>query len=58
MFKTCEYCDANLDPGERCDCNETSERLRIKYEALIDTEHFQTRMRLEERSGLEYECSR
>lgn len=20
-FKTCPYCDANLDPGEKCECN-------------------------------------
>lgn len=22
-FWTCEYCGANLDPGERCDCIES-----------------------------------
>ena len=21
-FNTCEYCGLNLDPGEKCDCNE------------------------------------
>ena len=21
MYKTCPLCGANLDPGERCDCN-------------------------------------
>ena len=21
-FRTCSYCGANLDPGERCDCRE------------------------------------
>lgn len=21
LFKTCDFCGANLDPGERCDCN-------------------------------------
>lgn len=22
MFKTCKYCGAHLDPGEKCDCDE------------------------------------
>lgn len=22
IYKTCPICGANLDPGERCDCNE------------------------------------
>ena len=24
-YKVCEYCGANLDPGERCDCRERTE---------------------------------
>ena len=24
-FRTCPYCHANLDPGERCDCREQQE---------------------------------
>lgn len=27
IYHECEYCGANLDPGERCDCRE---RLREK----------------------------
>lgn len=22
-YRTCPYCGAHLDPGEKCDCNET-----------------------------------
>ena len=22
MFRTCPYCGSNLDPGEKCDCQE------------------------------------
>lgn len=24
IFKTCEKCGANLDPGEKCDCEKTA----------------------------------
>lgn len=24
-FKTCEYCECNLDPGEFCDCQKEEE---------------------------------
>jgi hypothetical protein len=24
-YKTCELCNCNLDPGERCDCEENDE---------------------------------
>lgn len=30
----CDYCGCSLDPGEKCDCQEASERLRKKYELL------------------------
>jgi hypothetical protein len=54
VFKICEQCGANLDPGEKCDCNEISEVLRMKYEKLIDAEHFQTRMKFTEKEGVGY----
>lgn len=25
MFRKCPYCHANLDPGEKCDCDEIPE---------------------------------
>lgn len=24
MYRKCPYCGANLDPGEKCDCNENA----------------------------------
>lgn len=30
-YNKCEFCGANLDPGERCDCQEK----RIKKEKLL-----------------------
>lgn len=29
-FVTCELCGANLDPGEKCDCQKKSETAPIK----------------------------
>ena len=26
FYKTCEYCGSNLDPGERCDCNQQKQK--------------------------------
>lgn len=28
MFRTCPFCGAHLDPGERCDCSEATEDRR------------------------------
>lgn len=25
-YRTCPYCGANLDPGERCDCQDEEQR--------------------------------
>lgn len=52
MFKKCEHCGANLDPGERCDCDIVYEKTRKKYIKLVDGNYFQTRMRFEEKEGL------
>lgn len=30
-FNTCPQCGCNLDPGERCDCNERIERLKMLF---------------------------
>jgi len=27
-FKTCKYCGCNLDPGEKCDCQDEKEPLK------------------------------
>ncbi len=27
MYKTCPYCGAHLDPGEKCDCQDRESKL-------------------------------
>lgn len=34
-FKTCDKCGANLDPGERCDCEEATGEERAQMNASI-----------------------
>lgn len=58
MFKTCEHCGANLDPGEVCDCDIIYEETKKKYMNLIDSNHYQTQIRFEEKEGMNYECTR
>lgn len=36
MFNICEHCGANLDPGEKCDC-QNNEDLEVKYETAEQT---------------------
>lgn len=37
-YYTCEYCDANLDPGEQCDCEESvKQKLRDKRKEIRRT---------------------
>lgn len=36
MFKTCERCRANLDPGERCDCQEELERREEELRKMLE----------------------
>ena len=36
-YETCDICGANLDPGERCDCQEKRER---------ETQNLQGRVRM------------
>lgn len=31
LFKQCEFCGANLDPGEKCDCKEKVQELIERY---------------------------
>lgn len=50
MFKTCEYCGANLDPGEICDCDRTHERNRKLFSSLVDTDGYQYKLKTEERN--------
>ena len=38
IYKTCPYCGANLDPGEKCTCQEEAEEARriAERDAKID----------------------
>lgn len=29
-YKTCQLCGSNLDPGEKCDCEERGEKVESK----------------------------
>ena len=33
-FNKCEFCDANLDPGEVCECRSIEEQNKKKFEQL------------------------
>jgi len=35
-YVTCIYCGANLDPGERCDCQDTAELSETNKETPTD----------------------
>lgn len=52
MFKKCVHCGANLDPGERCDCDVIYEETRKKYINLVDDSHFQTQICFERKEVL------
>lgn len=51
MFRVCENCGAHLDPEERCDCYRTYETTKKKYEELINTNKFQTEIRMGGKAG-------
>ena len=36
MYRTCERCNANLDPGERCDCMDELERYEEELRKMIE----------------------
>lgn len=37
-YTSCPYCNANLDPGERCDCRERAERSKMVFAKRIRTQ--------------------
>ena len=37
-YRTCSYCGAALDPGERCECRAEKERSREETEELLERE--------------------
>lgn len=34
-YRTCPYCGANLDPGEKCECRKTEEYLEGKRAFIV-----------------------
>lgn len=38
-YRTCEHCGANLDPGERCDCQQEQQGIR-KIKSLQSRKEF------------------
>ena len=39
FYKTCPWCDANLDPGEPCDCEQEKNRKKEFYAQTIRVSH-------------------
>ena len=37
-FRECPYCGCHLDPGEKCDCREESERYVRRMQEQMDVE--------------------
>lgn len=35
FFRTCPFCEANLDPGEQCDCQDEKEQERQKMQSMF-----------------------
>ena len=53
IYRTCQYCGANLDPGETCDCRQAAEeqaaeRQRIHDEVQIRLVAFMERLKQEQ----------
>ena len=34
-YNTCSSCGCNLDPGEKCDCEDKKKRIEQKYDKII-----------------------
>mgnify|MGYP006916379532 CR=1 FL=1 len=37
-YTSCPFCNANLDPGERCDCREKRPQSRMVFTARLRTQ--------------------
>lgn len=51
-FWTCPYCEANLDPGEKCECQEHDHKKLSKYMEDINHGRFENE---NQRSALVYQ---
>lgn len=38
IYRECEYCGANLDPGERCDCLERARNRKSRLMSLFESD--------------------
>lgn len=38
IYRECEYCGANLDPGERCDCLERARNRKNHLMSLFESD--------------------
>ena len=34
QYRTCPYCGASLDPGEKCDCQEKGEECGLPFQEV------------------------
>ena len=55
FYRTCPYCGASLDPGERCNCQEEKERVQdfLSKHLTVDPEDGQLVFILEGRDDHE-----
>lgn len=40
-YKVCKWCGANLDPGEKCECEEYEVRKQLQIDRYLQ-QHFET----------------
>lgn len=38
FYRECPYCGGNLDPGEKCDCQELKREKEIRLMSLFDVD--------------------
>lgn len=38
MYRTCEYCGANLDPDERCDCRDKLAQREEELQKMVEVD--------------------
>ena len=37
QYRTCPYCGDNLDPGERCECQDNDKECRLPFQTVPNT---------------------
>ena len=56
-YHTCEYCGANLDPGERCDCIESVYRKYHSHNKSLRQYMEEMEHGKHEHEGNDYRCA-